>query len=158
MLTKSGKVYQAGISATQLKLEPSNFYSIFAEVTALKNQTFYSVKAKEFSAALTFEGKLYVFATCYQYTIIEDLVVSDFELSKDYVIIRTQDGRFLKYDYESGSLLAFEGDQKLQVNDLSILSCGHSFILGVKTKPRAEEQKNLPENASLKGPQLKSIK
>jgi hypothetical protein len=55
----------------------------------LKNQTFHSVKAKEFSAALTFEGKLYVFATCYQYTIIEDLVVSDFELSKDYVIIRT---------------------------------------------------------------------
>jgi hypothetical protein len=64
--------------------------------------------------------------------------VDDFELCKDFILIRNRD-KFLKFLFEERKLKAFESNSSLvKINDLSILSCGHSYILGTKTKKRRD--------------------
>jgi hypothetical protein len=90
---------------------------------------------------LTEDGKLCVFSDSYHYTPVQELTVNDFELSRDYIVIRTTSDQFLKYHYDSSSVLSLEGNNKFKVSDLSILSCGHSFILGVRNKERVNLEK-----------------
>jgi len=65
--------------------------------------------------------------------------VNDFDLCKSFVLFRCGD-KFYKWNLKQRSLEPIKFEDGV-IQEFSILSCGHNYILGVKTKKKKRVQR-----------------
>jgi hypothetical protein len=70
------------------------------------------------------------------------LAISDFDMSRDFVLVRCKE-KFFRWVFKSKKMEALVEELDFRQNDFSIISCGHSFLVGVKTKKKKKRADNI---------------
>lgn len=110
ILTDKGRVYQTG-QANSKNID-TNFYTTFHEVMCLcKRKDIQKIKAKEYSVALTEEGQIIIWTNPYHCDTVggrDGTRVQDFELSHEFMILRSIQNEFLSYVFKNKALRSVE--------------------------------------------------
>ncbi|CDW77324.1 regulator of chromosome condensation [Stylonychia lemnae] len=170
ILTDLSRVLQTGISEKALKISQNqnDISTYFCDVACLNNQIeILSIKAKDMSAALNNAGQVMIWASTQYLDVIggikdigsfgdtktlENIFIHDYELCKDTIIMRSDD-KFYKYSMLDQSFVNFEqtliqSQLRLTINNLTILSCGNQFIIGVESKRKNLSQQSKTTDGS----------
>eukprot|EP00347_Sterkiella_histriomuscorum_P016535 403352819 len=179
ILTDMGRVLQTGICSKQLKQEnQSDFQTTFGIVKCLETyKGIKSIKAKDFSVALNEYGKLFIWSDVYHVDSIgggiddmarisfgeqaqfNQMYIHDYELCADFILIRSNSD-FYTYQFATKKLSRFNDKQEnsVNINELSILSCGHNYIVGIKTNINESLSMNKSKSqASISSSNAKSL-